>query len=58
MSKANAAVVNYQTRPDNVAPKSIREISELFGVKYARLGLNVGSLPSFIPAKAVLPALP
>jgi len=49
LSKANTAVVHYQTRPDNVAPKSIREISEIFGVKYDRLGLNVGSLP-FAPS--------
>ena len=41
--------MNYQTRAGQCPPKSTREISELIGVRYDRLGLNVGSLP-FAPS--------
>jgi len=36
---------NYSEKLNSVASKSIREISEIIGVKFDRLGLNVGSLP-------------
>ncbi len=49
MSKASMAAQNYPVRLENIASKSIREISEIIGVQYDRLGLNVGSLP-FAPA--------
>jgi hypothetical protein len=49
LSRANTATLNYPARLENIAHKSIRELSELIGVKYDRLGLNVGSLP-FAPA--------
>jgi hypothetical protein len=42
-------MINYEARLQNMFPKSIREISELIGVKYDRLGLNTGSLP-FAPS--------
>ncbi len=49
MSSVNTALVNYPDKLDNVAQKSIRELAEVIGVKYDRLGLNVGSLP-FVPS--------
>lgn len=49
MSKVNATKLNHPARWDNIVPKSIREISEIIGVKHDRLGLNVGSLP-FAPS--------
>ncbi|MGV8058341.1 MAG: hypothetical protein AB2L12_10015 [Smithellaceae bacterium] len=51
MSKVNTALLNYPARLHNVARKSARELAELIGVKYDRLGLNAGSLP-FAPADA------
>jgi hypothetical protein len=45
-------VRNYsEQRSNDVGLKSIREISEIIGVKYDRLGLNAGSLP-FAPTDA------
>jgi len=49
LSTTNTVLVNYLTKPDNVAPKFIGELAELIGVKYDRLGLNAGSLP-FVPS--------
>jgi len=49
LSKVSIVMQNYPARLDNSVPKSIREISEIIGVQYDRLGLNVGSLP-FAPA--------
>ncbi|MGP8152727.1 MAG: hypothetical protein ACLQBQ_01075 [Smithella sp.] len=49
MSKVNTATLNYLVRLDHITPKSIREISELIGVKHDRSGLNVSSLP-FAPS--------
>lgn len=49
MSKVNTATLNYPARQDPIVPKSIREISELIGVRYDRLGLNAASLP-FTPS--------
>ncbi len=45
MSRGTFAAKNYPEIQNDVNPKSIREISEAIGVKYDRLGLNVGSLP-------------
>ncbi|GAB6270946.1 MAG: hypothetical protein STSR0003_07860 [Smithella sp.] len=44
MSKGCIAV-QYAERVGLDGPKSFRELAEVFGVKYDRLGLNVGSLP-------------
>ena len=49
MSKINTVTFNCATRPDHIAPKSIKEIAELIGVKYDYLGLNAASLP-FAPS--------
>ena len=45
LSRGTFAAKNYPEIQNDVNPKSIREISEAIGVKYDRLGLNVGSLP-------------
>ncbi len=49
MSKINTSLFKQQAPSDNPAPKSLREIMDTIGIKYDRLGLNVGSLP-FAPA--------
>ena len=49
MSKINTILLNYPARTDNIATKSIKELAELIGVKFDRLGLNIGSLP-FAPS--------
>ncbi|MBN1471700.1 MAG: hypothetical protein JW925_07955 [Syntrophaceae bacterium] len=51
MSIVNATKLHHSVRLDNIVPTSIREISEIIGVKHDRLGLNVGSLP-FAPSDA------
>lgn len=45
MSKVTFAAKNDHGIFNDVTPKSIREISDAIGVKYDRLGLDVGSLP-------------
>ncbi len=45
MSKGNIAVQPYPERGGQDGPKSFKEIAEILGVKYDRLGLNAGSLP-------------
>jgi len=49
LSKINTSIFKYPAEQENYAPKSIRELMEIIGVKYDRLGLNVGSLP-FVPS--------
>ncbi len=49
MSKINTSIFKQHTTSDNTAPKSLREIMEVIGIKQDRLGLNVGSLP-FAPS--------
>jgi hypothetical protein len=51
VSRATFSARNDPERLNNVGSKSIREISEIIGVKFDRLGLNVGSLP-FAPTDA------
>ena len=45
MSKGSMAVQPYLERGGQDSPKSYKEIAEILGVKYDRLGLNAGSLP-------------
>ena len=50
MSK-NSSVVPYPVKTDTSTIKSTRELMHLIGIRYDRLGINVGSLP-FAPADA------
>ena len=49
MSKMSSSVVQYPVKADAHTTKSTRELMHLIGIKYDRLGINVGSLP-FAPA--------
>ena len=51
MSKLNTALQQFQAAEGLWVPKTPGEISAILGVKYDRLGLNVGSLP-FAPPDA------
>jgi len=51
LSKINSSVVQYPVKTDTSIAKSTRELMHLIGIKYDRLGINVGSLP-FAPADA------
>ncbi len=51
MSKINSSVVQYPVKTDAPITKSTRELMHLIGIKYDRLGINVGSLP-FAPEDA------
>ena len=45
----NTSVVQYPVKADTATTKSTRELMNLIGIQYDRLGINVGSLP-FAPA--------
>ena len=49
MSRMNSSVVQYPVKTDTSITKSTRELMQLIGIQYDRLGINVGSLP-FAPA--------
>jgi hypothetical protein len=51
LSKLNTALQQFQVAEGLWVPKTPGEISAILGVKYDRLGLNVGSLP-FAPPDA------
>ena len=51
MSKMNNSLVKYPVKTDTSTIKSTRELMHLIGIRYDRLGINVGSLP-FAPADA------
>ena len=51
MSKMNSSVVQYPVKTDTSITKSTRELMNLIGIQYDRLGINVASLP-FAPVDA------
>jgi len=51
LSKMNSSVVQYPVKTDTSITKSTRELMNLIGIQYDRLGINIASLP-FAPVDA------
>jgi hypothetical protein len=45
LSKLNNSIVQYPVKAEAPVTKSTRELMQLIGIQYDRLGINVGSLP-------------